>query len=71
MSAKRVDFWEKKVAGTHGGYLKYMVGEETEERAREIHQSDIRELCNHLPDLGGKNVLELAAGVGYVFQLPS
>ena len=63
-SSNRHDFWEKKAATSPNEYLKYMVGEETLDNAQEIHESDATELVQYLPDLEGKDVLELASGVG-------
>ena len=65
MSTSRREFWNSKAAASQeGDRLIYMVGEETVDEAREIHESDARELIQHLPELAGKDVLELASGVG-------
>lgn len=63
------EFWENKVttADKHSdqkGYLKFMVGEETHESATQMHKEDVLELTRYYPDLKGKDVLELAAGIG-------
>lgn len=61
------EFWENKVtAADQNGYLKFMVGEETHESAIKMHEEDVMELTRYYPDLEGKDVLELAAGIGLV-----
>lgn len=57
------DHWVKD-ASHSGDFLKVMVSEEDPDKAKDIHQADIEELRNLLPDLTGKDVLELAGGVG-------
>lgn len=57
------DHWVKD-ASKSGDFLKIMVSEEDPELAKDIHKSDLAELASLLPDLSGKDVLELASGVG-------
>ncbi len=62
------DHWVKDAAQS-GNFLKVMVSEDDVDKAKDIHESDLAEITGLLPDLTGMNVLELASGVGFVYNV--
>lgn len=64
-------FWENWAAKAKesGEHVRYMLGIDDVNEATTLSESDVSEIMDILPDLTGKEVLELASGVGYVLTL--